>query len=179
MCCPTKENTCFLVGQTFRQSYRWFNCLPEILLIFGRNKLCTCLRKLLLSGITHSCLYDQRKEAGSGLSKEFRQICSLPHFRVPVILPRWNFSKRFFSTFLFRYFFLGSDCKSRIVFRRRSWSYLGGDSPLTRLSPTPSTLSDKAEEKYTLAYRGKSEVRLHTFPYSVFVFLGGFYTPAS
>lgn len=52
-------------------------------------------------------------------------------------------AKRFFSTFLFRYFpFLGSGCKSRIVFRRRSRSYSGGDKSLTPI-PDTSDLSDK------------------------------------
>ena len=71
MCCPTKENICFfLVGQTFLLSFRWFNCLAEILLIFGRNKLSPLSSQTSLSGITHSCLWhDQRKEVGSCLSK--------------------------------------------------------------------------------------------------------------
>lgn len=83
----------------------------------------------------------------------------------------WISARQFFSAFLFRYFsFLGSGRKSHIVFRRRSQNYSGGDKSLTRLPPTPSTCLPKPKEKYTPAYRSKSEGRLHTFPYSVFVF---------
>ena len=40
MCCTAKENTCFFLSDRLLLSFRWFNCLAEILLIFGRNKLC-------------------------------------------------------------------------------------------------------------------------------------------
>ena len=99
-----------------------------------------------LSGITHSCLWhDRRKEEGSCLSKEFRQICFLPLFCVPTILSKvWIFSKTIFQCFFFRYFpFHGSGCKRRIVCRRRSRSYSGGDKSLTRLPPTPPTCLPK------------------------------------
>ena len=117
MCCPTKENICFfLVGQTFLLSFRWFNCLAEILLIFGRNKLCPLFVSFAIS-ITYSYLwYGRRKEAGSSLSKEFRQICYLPHFYVSVILPRYGFQQDNFSDFFFDIFsFLGSGSTSRII----------------------------------------------------------------
>ena len=54
-----------------------------------------------------------------------------------------DFSKTIFQIFLFRYFsFLGSGRKSRIVCRRRSRSYSGGDESLTPISDT-SDSSDK------------------------------------
>lgn len=91
----------------------------------------------------------------------------------------WISARQFFSTFLFRYFsFLGSGYKSRIVCRWRSRSYSGGDKSLTRLSPTPPTCLTKPQEKYTPACRSKSERQTSYLPFSVFVFLGGFYTPA-
>ena len=40
MCCTAKENICFFLSDRLLLSFRWFNCLAEILLIFGRNKLC-------------------------------------------------------------------------------------------------------------------------------------------
>jgi len=135
----------FLVGQTFLLSFRWFNCLAEILLIFGRNKLCPRFVNFAI-GITYSYLwYGRRKEAGSSLSKELRQICFLPHFCVSAILSKvWISARQFFRAVPFRYFsFLGSSCKSRIVCRRRSRSYSGGDKFLTRLSPTPPTCLTK------------------------------------
>ena len=146
MCCTAKENTCFfLIRQTFRLSFQRFNCLAEILLVFGRNKLCPLFVSFAI-GITYSYLwYGRRKEAGSSLSKEFWQICFLPHFCVSAILSKvWISARQFFSALLFRYFpFLGSGCKSRIVCRRRSRSYSGGDKSLTRLPPTPPTYRTK------------------------------------
>lgn len=141
-----RKHLFFLVEQTFLLSFRWFNCLAEILLIFGRNKLCPLSSQTSLSGITHSYLwYGRRKEAGISLSKEFRQICFLPLFCVPTILSKvWISARQFFRFFFFDVFpFLGSGCKSRIVCRRRSRSYSGGDKSLTRLPPTPPTCLTK------------------------------------
>ena len=84
-----------------------------------------------------------------------------------------DFNKTIFSTFsLLVFSFLGSGRKSRIVCRRGSRSYSGGDKSLTRLSPTPPTYLTKPQEKYTPAERQTSHL---SFP--VFVFLGGFYMP--
>ena len=100
-----RKHLFFLVEQTFLLLFRWFNCLAEILLIFGRNKLCPLFVDFAI-GITYSYLwYDRPKEVGRSLSKEFREICFLPHFCVSVILPRYGFSARqFFSAFSFGIF---------------------------------------------------------------------------
>ena|GEM_PF-6180150 len=140
-----RKHLFFLVEQTFLLLFRWFNCLAEILLIFGRNKLCPLFVDFAI-GITYSYLwYGRRKETGSSLSKELRQICFLPHFCVSAILSKvWIFSKTIFQCFFFRYFpFHGSGCKRRIVCRRRSRGYSGGDKSLTRLPPTPPTCLTK------------------------------------
>ena len=124
-------------------------------------------------GITYSYLwYGRRKEAGISLSKEFRQICFLPHFCVSAILSKVRISARqFFRFFFFDVFpFLGSGCKSRIVCRRRSRSYSGGDKSLTRLPPTPPTCLTKPKEKYTPARRSKPERQTSYLSSSVFVF---------
>ena len=176
-----RKHLFFLIGQTFLLSFRWLNCLAEIILIFGRNKLCPLCVNFAI-GITHPCLwYDQRKEPGSSLPKEFRQICFLPHFCMSVILLRCRFQQDNFSElFPFGIFsFLGSGCKSRIVCRRRSRSYSGGDKSLTRLSLTPLTFLTKPQEKYTPAHRSKPERQTPYLSFSAFVFLGGFYMPAS
>jgi len=168
-----RKHLFFLVGQTFLLPFRWFYCLSEILLIFGRNKLSPLSSQTSLSGITHSCLWhDRRKEEGSSLSKEFRQICFLPHFCVSAILSKvWISARQFFKAVPFRYFsFLGSGCKSRIVCRLRSRSYSGGDKSLTRLSPTPPTRLTKPKEKYTPACQSKPERRTSYLSFSVFVF---------
>ena len=97
MLCGQRKHLFFLVEQTFLLLFRWFNCLAEILLIFGRNKLCPLFVDFAI-GITYSYLwYDRRKEAGSSLSKEFRQICFLPHFCVSAILSKVWISARQFS----------------------------------------------------------------------------------
>ena len=82
-----------------------------------------------------------------------------------------DFSKTIFQIFLFRYFsFLGSGRKSRIVCRRRSRSYSGGDKSLTRLPPTPPTYRTKPKEKCTPACRSKPERQTSYLSFSVFVF---------
>ena len=69
-----RKHLFLLVGQIFLLSFRWFNCLAEILLIFGRNKLCPLFVNFAI-GITYSYLwYGRRKEAGSRLSKEISAI---------------------------------------------------------------------------------------------------------
>ena len=121
------------------------------------------------------------KRQGAACRKGFRQICFLPLFCVPTILSKvWISARQFFRFFFFDVFpFLGSGCKSRIVCRRRSRSYSGGDKSLTRLSPTPPTYLTKLKEKYTPAHRSKPERQTSYLSSSVFVSIGGFYMPAS
>ena len=146
MCCPTKENACFfLVGQTFLLSFRWFNCLAEILIIFGRNKLCPLFVNFAIGHNTFLPFMTDEKRQGTACRKGFRQICFLPHFCVSAILSKvWISARQFFRFFFFDVFpSLGGGSKSRIVCRRRSRSYSGGDKSLTRLSPTPPTCLTK------------------------------------
>ena len=112
------------------------------------------------------------KRQGAVCRKGFRQICFLPHFCVLVILSKVRIpARQFFRFFFFDVFpSLGSDCKSRIVCRRRSRSYSGGDKSLTRLSPTPPTYLTKLKEKYTPAHRSKPERQTSYLSSSVFVF---------
>ena len=150
MCCPTKENACFfLVGQTFLLSFRWFNCLAEILLIFGRNKLCPLFVNFAIGHNTFLPFMTDEKRQGAACRKGFRQICFLPLFCVSVILSKvWISARQFFRFFFFDVFpSLGSGSKSRIVCRRRSLSYSGGDKSLTPSTSDTSDLSDKAVGK--------------------------------
>ena len=112
------------------------------------------------------------KRQGAACRKGFRQICFLPLFCVSAILSKvWISARQFFSAFLFQYFsFLGSGCKSRIVCRRRSQSYSGGDKSLTRLPPTPPTCLPKPKKKYTPACQSKPERQTSYLSSSVFVF---------
>ena len=140
-----RKHLFFLVGQTFLPSFRWFNCLAEILLIFGRNKLGPLFVNFAI-GITYSYLwYGRRKEAGSRLSKEISAIL-LPAIFLYVghTSKVWISARQFFRFFFFDVFpSLGGGSKSRIVCRRRSRSYSGGDKSLTRLPPTPPTCLTK------------------------------------
>ena len=113
-----------------------------------------------------------KKRQGAACRKGFRQICFLPLFCVPTILSKvWISARQFFRFFFFDVFpFLGSGCKSRIVCRRRSRSYSGGDKSLTRLPPTPSTCLPKPKEKYTPACQSKSERQTSYLSSSIFVF---------
>ena len=112
------------------------------------------------------------KRQGAVCRKGFRQICFLPLFCVSAIPSKvWISARQFFGFFFFDVFpSLGGGSKSRIVCRRRSRSYSGGDKSLTRLSPTPSTYRTKPKEKYTPAHRSKPERQTSYLSSSVFVF---------
>ena len=182
MCCPTKENTYFfLIGQTFQLSFRWFNCLVEILLIFGRNKLCPLFVSFAIS-ITYSYLwYGRRKEAGSSLSKEFWQICFLPHFCVSAILSKvWISTRQFSVLFLFWYFlFLEAVVKAAL--------FVVGEVGAIQvvINPSPVYLRHirlvcQSRKKSTrLPVAASPKGRLRTFPLPSLSSIGGFYTPAS
>lgn len=99
-----------------------------------------------LSGITHSCLwYDRRKGAGSSLSKGISaNLLPATFLCIGHTSKVWISARQFFRFFFFDVFpSLGSGSKSRIVCRRRSRSYSGGDKSLTRLPPTPPTFLTK------------------------------------
>ena len=112
------------------------------------------------------------KRQGAVCRKGFRQICFLPLFCVSAILSKvWISARQFFRFFFFDVFpSLEGGSKSRIVCRRRSRSYSGGDKSLTRLSPTPPTCLTKPKEKYTPAHRCKPERQTSYLSSSVFVF---------
>ena len=173
MCCTAKENTCFfLIRQTFRLSFQRFNCLAEILLVFGRNKLCPLFVNFAIGhNPSLSLVWPTKRGREKSVERVSANLLPATFLYVGHTSKVWISARQFFSALLFRYFpFLGSGCKSRIVCRRRSRSYSGGDKSLTRLSPTPPTYLTKPQEKYTPAERQTSYL---SFP--VFVFLGGFY----
>ena len=100
-----RKHLFLLVGQIFLLSFRWFNCLAEILLIFGRNKLCPLFVNFAI-GITYSYLwYGRRKEAGSRLSKEISAIL-LPAIFLYVghTSKVWISARQFFRFFFFDIF---------------------------------------------------------------------------
>ena len=107
----------FLIEQTFLLLFRWFNCLAEILLIFGRNKLCPLFVNFAIGHNTFLPFMTDEKRQGAACRKGFRQICFLPLFCVPTILSKvWISARQFFRFFFFDIFsFLGSGSKSRII----------------------------------------------------------------
>ena len=87
----------FLIEQTFLLLFRWFNCLAEILLIFGRNKLCPLFVNFAIGHNTFLPFMTDEKRQGAACRKGFRQICFLPLFCVPTILSKVWISARQFS----------------------------------------------------------------------------------
>ena len=174
ICCTTKENICFfLVGQTFLLSFRWFNCLAEILLIFGRNKLCPLFVNFAIGhNPSMPLVWPTKRDRELPVEKDFGKSasCHISVYR-PYFL-RYGFQQDNFQYFsLLVFSFLGSGRKSRIVCRRRSRSYSGGDKSLTRLPPTPSTTClPKPKEKCTPACRSKPERQTSYLSFSIFVF---------
>ena len=140
-----RKHLFFLVEQTFLLLFRWFNCLAEILLIFGRNKLCSLFVNFAIRHNTFLPLAWPTKEAGSSLSKGISaNLLPATFLCIGHTSKVWISARQFFRFFFFDIFsFLGSGSKSRIVCRRRSWSYSGGDKSLTCLSPTPPTCLTK------------------------------------
>ena len=133
-------------------------------------------------GITYSYLqHDRRKEAGSCLSKRISaNLLPATFLCIGHTFQGMDFNKTIFQYFsLLVFSFLGGGSKSRIVCRRRSLSYSGGDKSLTRLPPTPPTCLTKPQEKYTPAIAASPKGRLHTFPLPSLSSIGGFYMPAS
>ena len=107
MCCPTKENACFfLVGQTFLLSFRWFNCLAEILLIFGRNKLCPLFVDFAIRHNPFLPLAWPTKEAGNSLSKGIpANLLPATFLCIGHTFQGMDFSKTIFQCFSLSIFF--------------------------------------------------------------------------
>ena len=146
MCCLTKENICFFLSDRLFCCH--FNGLIILLKSFSSSAGTSYAlsTQTSLSGITHSCLWhDQRKEAGSNLSKGISaNLLPATFLCIGHTSKVWISARQFFRFFFFDVFpSLGGGSKSRIVCRRRSRSYSGGDKSLTRLSPTPSTYRTK------------------------------------
>ena len=105
MLCGQRKHLFFLVEQTFLLLFRWFNCLAEILLIFGRNKLCPLFVNFAIGHNTLLPFMTDEKRQGAVCRKSFGKSASC-HFSVyrPYFL-RYGFSARqFFSAFSFGIF---------------------------------------------------------------------------
>ena len=174
MCCPTKENACFfLVGQTFLLSFRWFNCLAEILIIFGRNKLCPLFVNFAIGHNPFLPLaWPTKRGREQSVERVSTNLLPATFLCISHTSKVWISARQFFRFFFFDVFpSLGGGSKSRIVCRRRSRSYSGGDKSLTRLPPTPSTTClPKPKEKCTPACRSKPERQTSYLSFSIFVF---------
>ena len=135
----------FLIGQTFLLSFQWFNYLAEILLIFGRNKLCPLFVDFTIGHNPFLPLaWRTKRGREQSVERDFGKSasCHISVYR-PYFL-RYGFQQDNFQYFsLLVFSFLGSGRKSRIVCRWRSRSYSGGDKSLTRLPPPPPTCLPK------------------------------------
>ena len=106
MCCTAKENTYFFLSDRLLLLFRWFNCLAEILLIFGRNKLCPLFVNFAIGHNTFLPFMTDEKRQGAACRKGFRQICFLPLFCVSAILSKvWISARQFSVLFSFGIFF--------------------------------------------------------------------------
>ena len=172
MCCTAKEKLIFSYWQTFLLPFRWFNYLAEILLIFGRNKLCPLFVDFTIGHNPFQPLaWRTKRGRKQSVERDFGKSasCHISVYR-PYFL-RYGFQQDNFQYFsLLVFSFLGSGRKSRIVCRWRSRSYSGGDKSLTRLPPTPPTRLTKPKEKYTPACQSKSERQTSYLSFSVVVF---------
>ena len=101
-----RKHLFLLVGQIFLLSFRWFNCLAEILLIFGRNKLCPLFVNFAIGHNTFLPFMTDEKRQGAVCRKSFGKSASC-HFSVyrPYFL-RYGFQQDNFSDFSFSMFFL-------------------------------------------------------------------------
>ena len=181
MCCTPKENICFFLSDRLLLSFRWFNCLAEILLIFGRNKLCPLFVNFAIGHNTFLPFMTDEKRQGAACRKGFRQICFLPLFCVSAILSKvWISTRQFFSTFLFWYFlFLEAVVKAAL--------FVVGEVGAIQvvINPSPVYLRHlrlvwQSRRKSTrLPIAASPKGRLRTFPLPSLSSIGDFYMPAS
>lgn len=181
MCCPTKENTCFFLSD------RLFGCYIDgliVLLKFSSSSAGISYTPIFVNfTIGHNpflpLVWPPKRGRTQSVERVSRNLLPATFLCIGHTSKVWIFSKTIFQCFFFRYFpFHGSGCKSRIVFRRRSRSYSGGDKSLTHISDT-SDLSDKDAEKYTPAHRGKPEWQTSYLSLFRLCPLRWLYTPAS
>ena len=162
-------------------SFRWFNCLAEILLIFGRNKLCPLFVNFAIGHNTFLPFMTDEKRQGAACRKGFRQICFLPHFCVSVILPKCGFQQDNFSDFSFSMFFLLLEAVVKAAL------FVVGEVGAIQVVINPSPvylrhlrLIGQSRRKSTrLPIAASPKGRLRTFPLPSLSSIGGFYMPAS
>ena len=145
MCCTAKENTCFFLSDRLLLSFRWFNCLAEILLIFGRNKLCPLFANFAIGHNPFLPLaWPTKRGREQSVERVSANLLPATFLCIGHTCKVWISARQFFRFFFFDVFpSLGSGSKSCIVCRRRSRSYSGGDKSLTRLPPIPPTCLTK------------------------------------
>ena len=181
MCCPTKENTCFFLSD------RLFGCYIDgliVLLKFSSSSAGISYAPLFVNfAIGHNPFLPLVWPPKRGREQYAERVSTN---LLPATFPctghtsKVGFQQNDFSVLFSFDTFLSLEVavKAALSFVEEVGAIQVVINP-SPLSPTPPTCLTKAYEKYTPAYRSKPEGRLHTFHYSVFVFLSGFYTPAS
>lgn len=146
MCCTTKENICFFLSS--RLFFCYFDGLIVLLKSFSSSvgtSYALCLRKLRYRhNLFLPLVWLTKRGREQSVERASANLLPATFLCIGHTSKVWIFSKTIFQCFFFRYFpFHGSGCKCRIVCRRRSRGYSGGDKSLTRLPPTPPTCLTK------------------------------------
>ena len=182
MCCPTKENACFfLVGQTFLLSFRWFNCLAEILIIFGRNKLCPLFVNFAIGHNPFLPLaWPTKRGREQSVERVSTNLLPATFLCISHTSKVWISARQFFRFFFFDIFsFLGSGSKSRIIVVGEVGAIL------VMINSSPDYLRHlqliwQSRRKSTrLPVAASPKGWLRTFPLPSLSSIGGFYMPAS
>ena len=177
-----RKHLFFLVGQTFLLSFRWFNCLAEILLIFGRNKSCPLFANFAIGHNPFQPLaWPTKRGRELSVEREFGKSASC-HFSVyrPYFL-RYGFQQDNFSDFSFSMFFLLLEAVVKAAL------FVVGEVGAIQvvINPSPVYLRHlrlvwQSRRKSTrLPIAASPKGRLRTFPLPSLSSIGGFYPPAS
>ena len=146
MCCPTKENTCFFLLD------RLFCCHFDGLIVLLKSfsssvgtSYALCPRKLRYRhNLFLPLVWPTKRGREQSVERVSANLLPATFLCIGHTFQGMDFNKTIFQYFsLLVFSFLGGGSKSRIVCRRRSRSYSGGDKSLTRLPPTPPTCLTK------------------------------------
>ena len=162
-------------------SFRWFNCLAEIILIFGRNKLCPLFVNF---AIRHNPFLPLAWPTKRGREQSVERVSTnlLPATFLCIghTSKVWISARQFFRFFFFDIFsFLGSGSKSRIIVVGE----VGAIQVMINSSPDylrHLRLVWQSRRKSTrLPIAASPKGWLRTFPLPSLSPIGGFYPPTS
>ena len=150
MYCPTKENTCFFLSD------RLFGCYIDGLIVLLKFSSSS-------AGISYTPIFVNFTIGHNPFLPKTRRISA----------------RQFFSAFSFGILLFMEAVVNAALFGVEEVGDIQVVMNPSPLSPTPPTCLTKTQKSTRLPIAASPNGRLHTFPYFVFVLLGGFYTPAS